>query len=154
MVDNGYDISDYKNVDSVFGNIEDFKELVKKFKEHDIKVIIDFVPNHTSDQHEWFQKSCLKIEPYTDYYVWLESSTESKLLPNNWKSVFGGTVWHWNSSRNAFYLHQFYKEQPDLNLRNVNVRRELKNVLKFWLDIGVAGFRIGNVKQPNSEIRL
>lgn len=139
MIDHGYDIENYREIDAIFGTLQDFKDLVKTMKNLDIQVIIDFVPNHTSDQHEWFIKSKQKIQPYTDYYIWQKSK-------NNWMSVFGGSAWTFDEQhRQEYYLHQFYKQQPDLNLRNVHVREELKNVLRFWLDLGVAGFRIDAV---------
>ena len=141
MVDNGYDIEDYLQVDPIFGSLDDFKKLIDTFKAKNIKVVIDFVPNHTSDQHEWFQKSRQKIHPYTDYYIW----KSAEKVPTNWKSVFGGSAWQWDIERKEYFLHQFYKEQPDLNLRNENVRKELRETLRFWLNLGVAGFRVDAV---------
>ena len=141
MVDNGYDIEDYLQVDPIFGSLVDFKQLIDTFKAKNIKVVIDFVPNHTSDQHEWFQKSRQKILSYTDYYIW----KSAEKVPTNWKSVFGGSAWQLDNERKEYFLHQFYKEQPDLNLRNENVRKELRETLRFWLNLGVAGFRVDAV---------
>lgn len=145
MVDSGYDISDFRGIDKTFGTIEDFEALVKAAHDASLKIILDFVPNHSSDQHEWFQKSLKSIEPYTDYYVWhkgkiLPNGTITK--PNNWVSVFGKVAWTWREERQAYYLHQFAPEQPDLNYENENVVREMKDVLRFWLDKGVDGFRV------------
>eukprot|EP00093_Oithona_nana_P000317 00317.XXX_1223_120_1 [CDS] Oithona nana genome sequencing. len=144
MVDHGYDISNYTDIDPIFGTIEDFKDLIFKCTSNNIKIILDFVPNHTSDQHEWFLKSCQRIDPFTDFYVWQKGKGKAR-PPNNWMSVFGGSAWSYNEIRQEFYLHQFYKEQPDLNLRNALVVSELQKVLRFWLDLGVAGFRIDAV---------
>ncbi|KAG7203430.1 hypothetical protein KM043_013497 [Ampulex compressa] len=148
MVDFGYDISDFKGIDSVYGSMQDFEDLVKVAHEKSLKVIMDFVPNHSSDKHEWFQKSLLNIEPYADYYVWhkgkvLDDGTVT--VPNNWVSVFGGSAWTWREERQAYYLHQFAPEQPDLNFNNENVVQEMKNVVRFWLEKGVDGFRVDAV---------
>ena len=118
--------------------------MVDELHSKGIKVVLDFVPNHSSDQHEWFIKSVKKIEPYKDYYVWHPGSKEGG-IPNNWMSVFGGSAWTLNETRGEYYLHQFYKEQPDLNLRNIEVVAELEKILNFWLDHGVDGFRIDAV---------
>ncbi|XP_033230357.1 alpha-glucosidase-like [Belonocnema kinseyi] len=144
MVDNGYDISDFVGIDPSFGTMEDFESLVKKAHELKLKVVLDFVPNHSSDQHEWFKKSVEEIEPYTDYYVWHEGRNVNGTLepPNNWRSEFNGSAWTWNEKRGAFYLHQFTKEQPDLNYRNQGLVEEMKNVLRFWMEKGVDGIRI------------
>ena len=111
--------------------------------DYGIQLIMDLVPNHSSDQHEWFQKSVKREEPYTDYYIWQAGSPSSP--PNNWKSVFGGPAWTYNSVRGEWYLHQFYSAQPDLNLRNEKVKQEIKDIMKYWLDMGVDGFRIDAV---------
>ncbi|KAJ8680494.1 hypothetical protein QAD02_016281, partial [Eretmocerus hayati] len=147
MVDFGYDISDFKDVDPVFGTLKDFDDLLKKAHELKLKLILDFVPNHSSDKHEWFQKSVKKIDPYTDYYVWSEGKVVDGVRepPNNWACVFYGSAWEWNEERGEYYLHQFAPAQPDLNYRNKHVVEEMKNVLRFWLDKGVDGFRIDAV---------
>lgn len=145
MKDNGYDISNYVDIEPTFGTMEDFKKLLAGMKNKGLKLILDFVPNHSSDKHEWFQKSVKREDPYTDYYVWRDGKTGGP--PNNWKSVFGAGVSAWtkNEERGQYYLHQFYPEQPDLNLRNELVVDELKRILSFWLDLGVDGFRIDAV---------
>nr|CAD7594636.1 unnamed protein product [Timema genevievae] len=128
MVDFGYDIDNYIDVDPIYGTLKDFERLVDKAKRLGIKVILDFVPNHTSKQHEWFLKSREREEPYTDYYVWRDSPSRSTSTrpPNNWLSVFGGSAWTWDNVRGQYYLHQFTEDQPDLNFRSPAVRQEMK----------------------------
>lgn len=139
MDDNGYDISDYYAIESQFGNMEDLEELIEKAKEKNIKIILDLVINHTSDEHEWFQKALAdKSSKYHDYYIFKEGMKE----PNNWRSVFGGSVWEKVSDRNEYYLHCFGKKQPDLNWENQELRKRLYDMVNWWLDKGIAGFRI------------
>uniref|UniRef100_U5ELE7 alpha-glucosidase n=1 Tax=Corethrella appendiculata TaxID=1370023 RepID=U5ELE7_9DIPT len=150
MVDFGYDISDYRKIHEDYGTMEDFEVLVKRAHELGLKVILDFVPNHSSDQHEWFQKSINKVDGYEDYYIWDDgkdnpSDPMNRLPPSNWLSAFRGSAWKWNTKRQQFYLHQFHEKQPDLNYRNPKVVAEMKDTLKFWLDKGVDGFRIDAV---------
>ncbi|XP_063231490.1 maltase 1-like isoform X3 [Bacillus rossius redtenbacheri] len=144
MKDSGYDIQDFKDIDPIFGTLEDFKTLVKEMKKKGLKLVMDLVLNHTSDQHEWFQKSLRRKEPYSDYYVWARAKAhdgDRPLAPNNWLSVFSGSAWQWSPERGQFYLHQFAREQPDLNYRNPAVLREMLAAAQFWLDLGVDGFR-------------
>ncbi|KAL5239652.1 hypothetical protein ACI65C_007062 [Semiaphis heraclei] len=145
--DNGYDITNHKGIDEIMGTIEDFDELTNKLHENGIKIILDFVPNHTSHEHEWFIKSVQSIEPYTDYYVWVDAKyvNGTRQVPNNWMSIFGNSIWEWNEIRQQFYLHQFYKQQPDLNFWNPLVREEIKKLLRFWMDKGVDGLRMDAV---------
>ncbi|PSN41543.1 Maltase 1 [Blattella germanica] len=148
MVDNGYDISDFYDVDPSFGTLEDFDRLVARAKELDLKVVLDFVPNHSSDENEWFQKSVQRIDPYTDYYVWHDGKideTGKRVEPSNWVSIFSGSMWTWNDQRQQYYLHQFGYKQPDLDFRNTAVKEEMKNVIRFWLNRGVDGFRVDAV---------
>lgn len=150
LVDYGYDISDFCAVGPEYGTIEDFEFLMAMSKETGVRVLLDFVPNHTSDEHEWFGKSINGEDPYTDYYVWHPGKVDpndatKRIPPSNWQSIGGknlGDAWTWNDKRQAFYYHQFAVQQPDLNFRNLKVQEEMKNVLKFWLDKGVAGFRV------------
>lgn len=215
MVDFGYDISDFKDIDPIFGTMKDFEDLIAKAKELDIKIIMDFVPNHSSDEHEWFIKSENREPGFEDYYIWkdgknctfpeptdpeptdpepeetdpapeetdpapeetdsepeevesLESfwkrwpfaDVKKKLPevmrprrsldddevpcdpPNNWNAVFRGSAWEWSPKRKQFYFHQFHPRQPDLNFENPKVEQEMKDVLEFWLEKGVSGFRI------------
>jgi len=149
MKDFGYDISDFKDIDPIFGTLEDFTDLLTSCKERNIKLIMDFVPNHSSDEHEWFLKSLLKEEPYTDYYVWEDpkgyDDNGIPIPPSNWVSVFRFSAWEWRDERQQFYLHQFVPGQPDLNYRNPAVLKEMKDVLKFWLDLGIDGYRMDAV---------
>ncbi|KAJ4434274.1 hypothetical protein ANN_22826 [Periplaneta americana] len=146
MADFGYDISDFEDIDPIFGTLNDFDRLQRRTKELGIKLILDFVPNHSSDQHEWFIKSARREDPYTDYYTWADGKvdplTGERSEPNNWLSVFRGSAWTWNEQRQQYYLHQFAIEQPDLNYRNPAVVEEMKNVVRFWLNKGVDGFRM------------
>ncbi len=138
--DCGYDIADYMDIAPEFGGMEAFRELLTKAHARDIKVIMDLVVNHTSDEHEWFQKSRRRIEPYTDYYIWRPGELGGK-LPNNWDSNFEGKAWTYDQVRGEYYLHLFAVKQPDLNMDNPLVREEVKKILRFWLDMGVDGFR-------------
>ena len=138
--DCGYDISDYMDIAPEFGGMEAFKKVLDGAHERGMKVLMDLVVNHTSDEHEWFQKSRQRIDPYTDYYIW-RPAKENGGLPNNWDSMFEGKAWTWDEVRQEYYLHIFAIKQPDLNMDNPLVREEVKKILKFWLDMGVDGFR-------------
>ena len=139
-VDCGYDISDYMDIAEEFGGMDAFKKVLDGAHERGMKVIMDLVVNHTSTEHEWFKKSRERIEPYTDYYIWRPAKPNGK-LPNNWDSLFEGKAWQWDEVRQEYYMHLFAIEQADLNMDNPLVREEVKNILKFWLDMGVDGFR-------------
>ena len=139
-VDCGYDISDYMDIAEEFGGMEAFKKVLDGAHARDMKVIMDLVVNHTSTEHEWFKKSRERIEPYTDYYIWRPAKPNGK-LPNNWDSLFEGKAWQWDEVRQEYYMHLFAIEQADLNMDNPLVREEVKKVLRFWLDMGVDGFR-------------
>jgi glycosidase len=142
MADFGYDVSDYTGVDPVFGDLATFDELVHQAHQRDLKVMIDFVPNHTSDQHPWFQESrSARKNSKRDWYVWTDPRQDGS-LPNNWLSVFGGPAWEWDELTGQYYLHSFLKEQPDLNWRNPDLKAAMLGVLRFWLERGVDGFRI------------
>ena len=139
MADNGYDISDYKKIADEFGTMEDMDELINEAKKRDIKIILDLVINHTSDEHKWFQEALKDPESkYHDYYIFKEGSKSI----NNWRSMFGGTVWEKVPGRDEVYLHVFHKKQPDLNWENEEVRKELYDMVNWWLEKGIAGFRI------------
>jgi glycosidase len=138
--DNGYDVSDYLKIDPIYGTLEDMEKLIHEAKQRDIKIIMDLVLNHTSDQHEWFKKSRNKIEPYTDYYIWKDGINGNP--PNNWTSIFYEQAWTYDDVRKQYYLHLFAKEQPDLNYKNERVIEEIKRVMTFWLDKGIKGFRV------------
>ena len=138
--DCGYDIADYMDIAPEFGGMEAFKQVLEGVHARGMKLVMDLVVNHTSDEHEWFQKSRQRIEPYTDYYIWRKGEKGGK-LPNNWDSNFEGKAWTWDEVRGEYYLHLFAVKQPDLNMDNPLVREEVKKILRFWLDMGVDGFR-------------
>lgn len=147
MADNGYDISDYRVIADIFGSLDDLKELIEKFHEAKIKLVMDLVINHTSSEHPWFQKSIKRDGKYADYYHWEKEKV-------NWSSFFGGEAWTYNEERGEYYLHLFAKSQPDLNWDNPLVRTDIKEMIKFWLDLGVDGFRcdvINLIAKDNSH---
>lgn len=139
-VDCGYDISDYMDIDPMYGGMDAFRQVLDGAHSRGMKIIMDLVVNHTSDDHEWFQKSRRRIEPYTDYYIWRPARPDGS-LPNNWDSNFEGKAWQWDELRGEYYLHLFAVRQPDLNMDNPLVREEVKKILRFWLELGVDGFR-------------
>ncbi len=142
QADYGYDIADYQNINAEYGTMDDFKAVLEGAHQRGLRVIMDLVINHTSIEHEWFKKSCERIEPYTDYYIWRKGKGKNgKKPPNNWMSTFPGSAWEYNPQRDEFYLHLYAKEQPDLNHDNPLVREEIKKIMRFWLDMGVDGFR-------------
>ena len=141
LTDFGYDIANYRAIDPTFGKMHDFQALLKKAHDLDIKVMIDLVPCHTSDQHPWFQESRYSRDnPKRDYYVWRDGKDNSE--PNNWRSLSGGSSWEFDEHTGQFYLHSFLKTQPDLNWDNPAVRTEIKNIVRFWFDMGVDGMRV------------
>ena len=144
-VDNGYDVSDYYDIMDEFGTIEDWCEMRDVLKERGIKIIMDLVPNHTSNQHEWFIKSKRRDPDYDDFYYWVD---EPK---NNWRACFGGSAWEYCSERRQYYLHSYSVEQPDLNFDNPKVREEIKKIIDFWVDLGVDGFRIDVIDQISKD---
>ena len=139
FIDQGYDISDYYAIDPLFGTMEDMEELIAEGKKRGISIIMDLVVNHCSSYHEWFQKALADPDgPYADYFYFIESDKE----PNNWESYFGGSVWEPVPGTNKYYLHSFHKDQPDLNWQNPVLREEIYTMINWWLDKGIAGFRI------------
>ncbi|NMC28992.1 MAG: alpha-glucosidase [Pelolinea sp.] len=141
-VDFGYDVSDYCAIDPKFGNMQDFEELLDQAHKRNLRLILDLVLNHTSDQHPWFQESRKsKDNPYRDYYIWKDPKQDGS-FPNNWLAIVGGSCWQLDPQTGQYYFHHYFKEQPDLNWRNPAVRKEMLNVFKFWLDKGVDGFRL------------
>lgn len=139
--DNGYDISDYQDIMPDFGNMEDFDELLKETHKRNMKLIIDLVINHTSDEHKWFVESrSSKDNPKRDWYIWREGKNGEE--PNNWESIFKGSAWEYDEKTKEFFLHLFTKRQPDLNWENEEVRKELYKMINWWLDKGVDGFRV------------
>lgn len=141
QVDNGYDIADYKKIEPSLGTMDDFDELLECAHAHNIKIILDLVVNHTSDQHKWFQEAKKSREnPYHDYYIWKDK--EGDQLPTNWGSSFGGSTWEYVEEVDQYYLHCFAKGQPDLNWENEKVRTEVYDMMKFWFEKGIDGFRM------------
>jgi alpha-glucosidase len=142
MADFGYDVGDYSGVDPLFGTIDDFDRLLAAAHEHGLKLMLDLVPNHSSDQHPWFLESRSSREnPKRDWYIWRDPAPGGG-PPNNWISDFGGSSWEYDDATGQYYLHAFLKEQPDLNWRNPEVRDVMLDVMRFWFDRGVDGFRI------------
>jgi alpha-glucosidase len=142
MRDFGYDVSDYCDVDHLFGNLADFDEMLVTAHALGLKVILDFVPNHTSDQHPWFKESrSSRSSSKRDWYIWRDAKLNGS-EPNNWESEFGGPAWSFDEVTGQYYYHAYLKEQPDLNWRNSEVKQEMCNVLRFWFDRGVDGFRV------------
>ena len=155
QVDFGYDISDYLAVDPQFGTLRDFDELIAEAKKRKIRVILDFVPNHTSDQHPWFRASrTSRSDPKRDWYIWRDGKAPGQ-PPNNWLSWFGHSAWAFDPTTGQYYYHYFYPQQPDLNWRNPEVRAAMFDVLRFWLRRGVDGFRLDAVSRllEDSELR-
>ena len=155
--DNGYDISDYRAIMTEFGTMADFDELLATAHEHGIKLMMDLVVNHTSDEHEWFRQARLaKDNPYRDYYVWRDpagfSEDGTPIPPNNWISCFSPSVWEWDEGTQQFYLHYFSVKQPDLNWENPKVREEVYDIMRFWLDKGVDGFRMDVINLISKDL--
>lgn len=142
MADFGYDISDYRDIHPTFGTMEDFDRLLTAAHARDLKVILDLVPNHTSDQHPWFQESrASRDNPKRDWYIWKDPAPDGG-PPNNWRSVFGGSGWTYDEATDQYYYHAFLEKQPDLNWRNPEVREAMYDIMRFWLEKGVDGFRV------------
>jgi alpha-glucosidase len=142
MADYGYDISDYQNVWPVFGNLGDFDELLQQVHAAGMRLILDLVPNHSSDEHPWFRESrSSRDNPKRDWYIWKVAKPDGS-PPNNWLSVFGGSAWEWDEKTKQFYYHAFLVKQPDLNWRNPQVEEAMLQIMRFWLDRGVDGFRV------------
>jgi alpha-glucosidase len=146
QVDFGYDISDYRSIDPEYGTLADFDRLVAEAKKRGIRVLMDMVMNHTSDQDQWFLASrSSRDNPYRDWYMWRdgkgETATSRGAPPNNWQSEFGHSAWQWDEKTRQYYYHKFYPQQPDLNWNNPKVREAFKQIIAFWLERGVAGFR-------------
>lgn len=145
LVDNGYDIADYEAINPIYGTMADFDEMLKQAHEKDLKVVMDLVVNHTSDQHKWFQESKKsKDNPYSDYYIWRDPKADGS-APTNLGSAFGGSAWTYVPERKQYYLHLFAKEQPDLNWDNPEMRQAVYKMMRFWLDKGVDGFRMDSI---------
>ncbi|MEM7242104.1 MAG: alpha-amylase family glycosyl hydrolase [Pseudomonadota bacterium] len=145
MLDFGYDVSDYRAIDPLFGTLEDFDTLLAEAHARNLKIMIDLVISHTSDQHDWFKESrASRDNPKSDWYVWADPNDDGT-PPNNWLSIFGGSAWQWDTRRQQYYLHNFLSSQPDLNFHNEDVQYATLEVAKFWLDRGVDGFRLDTI---------
>ena len=151
--DNGYDISNYREIMDEFGSMEDLEELMAKLHQRDIKIIMDLVINHTSDEHKWFEESRKsKDNPYRDYYIWIDGKNGGP--PNNWKSFFGGPAWEYDERTDQYYLHLFSKKQPDLNWENNEVRETLYEMINWWLEKGIDGFRLDVINLISKDQRF
>ena len=143
QVDFGYDISDYRTIDPKYGTLADFDRLVAEARKRNIRILMDMVMNHTSDQHEWFKQSRLsRTNPYRDWFVWQdgkgETATDVGAPPNNWESLFGHSAWQWDETARQYYYHRFYIQQPDMNWNNPKVHEAFKEIIVFWLNAGWA----------------
>ena len=142
MVDNGYDVEDYRQIDPSFGTMDDMDELIAEADKHNIKIVMDLVFNHTSEECTWFKESKKsKDNPCSDYYIWRDAKEDGS-APTNWRSIFGGSAWEWSDERQQYYLHTFAKQQPDVNWECPELRKELYDIANFWAAKGVGGFRI------------
>ncbi len=151
--DNGYDISDYRAIHPDFGTMADFDALLKGIHERGMKLVMDLVVNHTSDEHEWFEKSkSSKDSPYRDYYIWRDAVDGKE--PTNWPSFFGGSSWEFHEETQQYYLHLFTKKQPDLNWENARVRQEIHDLVRYWLDKGIDGFRMDVISLISKDYPL
>lgn len=148
--DNGYDISDYRDIDPMFGTLEDMEELIREAGKHNIRIIMDLVLNHSSDEHPWFREARKSREnPYHDYYVWRDG--EEGTLPNDMRAAFGGSAWEWVPEVQQYYFHQFSVKQPDLNWENPRLRQEIYDMINWWIAKGVGGFRLDVIDQIAKE---
>lgn len=153
MKDFGYDVSNYREVDPLFGNINDFKALIQKAKNLNLGVIVDMVISHTSNQHHWFEESINKQNNKDDWYLWANANADGT-PPNNWLSVFGGSAWQWDSTRKQYYFHSFLTEQPDLNMHNIEVQNQVLEEMKYWLELGITGFRLDACNHYFQDLQL
>ncbi|MGR5175684.1 glycoside hydrolase family 13 protein [Vibrio mediterranei] len=152
MDDNGYDISDYQAIAPEFGTMEDMDALLAEARERGIRIVMDLVVNHTSDEHDWFQKACeSKDSPYRDYYVWRDAQPDGS-APSDLGSIFGGSAWEWHEPTGQYYLHLFSKKQPDLNWENPKVHEEVHTMMNWWIDKGIGGFRLDVIDLIGKEI--
>lgn len=148
--DNGYDISDYQDIDPMFGSLDDMEHLIQEAKKRNIRIIMDLVLNHSSDEHRWFLEAKKgKDNPYHDYYIWKDG--EEGVLPNDMRASFGGAAWEWVPELGQYYFHQFSVKQPDLNWENPKVRREIYDMINWWMDKGAGGFRLDVIDQIAKE---
>jgi alpha-glucosidase len=158
QVDFGYDVSDYENIDPQYGTLADFDRLLAEAKSRNIRIVLDMVLNHTSEKHRWFIESASsRTNPKHDWYVWNDGKRDVRdkiMPPNNWVSLFGGSAWEWVPAVKQFYYHEFYRQQPDLNWRNPVVEKAMFDTMRFWLDRGVAGFRLDAIPSLFEDAEL
>lgn len=157
QADNGYDISDYRDIDPTFGSLDDMEELINEAKKHNIRIMMDLVLNHSSNEHRWFKEAKKsKDNPYHDYYIWRDG--EEGVPPSDMKAVFGGSAWEYVPEIGQYYFHQFLPEQPDLNWENPKVRGAIYDMILWWMDKGVGGFRLDVIdqiaKEPDKRITI
>ncbi len=152
MDDNGYDISDYQAIAEEFGTMEEMKHLMDEAKERDIKIVMDLVVNHTSDEHRWFEQArSSKDNPYRDYYIWRDAQPDGS-APDDQGSIFGGSAWQWDELTQQYYFHLFSKRQPDLNWENPKIQEEVHTMMNWWIDLGIGGFRLDVIDLIGKEI--
>ena len=152
MDDNGYDISDYQAIAEEFGTMEEMKRLMDEAKKRDIKIVMDLVVNHTSDEHRWFEQArSSKDNPYRDYYIWRDAKPDGS-APDDQGSIFGGSAWQWDELTQQYYFHLFSKRQPDLNWENPKVQEEVHTMMNWWIDLGIGGFRLDVIDLVGKEI--
>ena len=154
MADMGYDVSDYRDVDPMFGTLDDFDAMLDRAHELGMRIIIDQVLSHTSDQHDWFRESrATRTNPKADWYVWADAKPDGT-APNNWLSIFGGPAWEWDGTRMQYYMHSFLASQPDINFHCPEARDALIEAMRFWLDRGVDGFRLDACNHYFHDVQL
>lgn len=152
MDDNGYDISDYQAIAKEFGSMEDMQRLMDEAKKRDIKIVMDLVVNHTSDEHRWFEQArSSKDNPYRNYYIWRDAKPDGS-APDDQESIFGGSAWHWDELTQQYFFHLFSKRQPDLNWENPKVQEEVHKMMNWWIDLGIGGFRLDVIDLIGKEI--
>ena len=155
--DNGYDISDYQDIDPLFGTLEDMDELLAEAHKRGLKIVMDLVVNHTSDEHAWFQASRDKDDPHADWYWWRPARPGHEpgtpgAEPNRWGSYFGGSAWEYDPKRGEYFFHQYSKKQPDLNWENPEVRKAVYKMMNWWMDRGIDGFRMDVITQVSKTV--
>ncbi|MFC5487151.1 alpha-amylase family glycosyl hydrolase, partial [Microvirga aerilata] len=154
MADFGYDVAEYCAIHPSFGSLDDFDRLIAAAHERNLKLILDYVPNHTSNQHPWFIESrSSRTSPKRNWYIWRDAKPDGS-PPSNWLSEFGGSAWTWDEATGQYYYHAYLKEQPDLNWRNPEVRKAMLDTLRFWLDRGVDGFRVDAIHHLFKDAQL
>ena len=153
MKDFGYDVANYREVDPIFGTMDDFKRLLKRAKSLELGIIVDMVLSHTSEEHAWFKESRARENGKSDWYLWADPNPDGS-PPNNWVSVFGGVAWRWDAERRQYYFHSFLSSQPDLNMHNPAVQDQVLKEMEFWLDLGVTGFRFDACNHIFQDLQL